>query len=171
VPFEDLLNAGCRPLVDRFLVQDFDSSPLSDRSSSSSGNGDYWDRANITQYELYIPAPPAAERRQVMFHHITTRNLFAWIFKKPMVGPHLGGALVALLHSMNEFRAAGADNIEDVLEYMDQEGYADMRNQPSHALAILFFAENFQFRDIWIDAYAHCAGMNEILADSSEFKA
>ena len=64
---------------------------------------------------------------------------------------------------MYEFRSEGEDNVQAVLDYTDMEGYADMRNVPDHALAILFFAEHFQFRDLWIDAFAHCAGINDIL--------
>lgn len=85
------------------------------------------------------------------------------------MGSHLGGALVGLFNSMNEFRSDDADNEMDILDYMDEEGYSDMRNSPDHALAILYFAEYFHFRDIWIDAFAHCTGMNEQLPDSTEF--
>jgi hypothetical protein len=105
-----------------------------------------------------------------MLHHVATRNFFAWMFGRPMVGPHLGGALVALLNSMNEFRSHDADNIGDILDYMEEEDYADMRNDPNHALAVLFFAEHFQFKTLWIDAYAHCAGMSERLFESSEYE-
>ncbi len=87
-----------------------------------------------------------------------------------MVGPHLGGAFVALLNSMKEFRSHDADNIGDILDYMEEEDYADMRSNPNHALAILFFAEHFQFKTLWIDAYAHCAGMSEGLFESSEYQ-
>ncbi len=88
-----------------------------------------------------------------------------------MVGSHLGGALVDLLNSMHEFRSEDADNVQDVLDYMDAAGYSDMRSQPDYALAILYFAEYFQFQEIWLDAYAHCAGMEDKLPDSSEFEA
>jgi hypothetical protein len=105
-----------------------------------------------------------------MFYHIATRNFFAWMLGKSMVGFHLGGALVTLLNNMNDFRSKQTDNIRDILDYMDEEGYGDMRSQPDYALAILYFAEHFRFRDLWIDAYAHCAGMNERLFQSTEYE-
>jgi len=86
------------------------------------------------------------------------------------VGTNLGGALVGLLNSLNEFRSEGQDNLQAIIDYMDEEGYADMRNQPDHALAILFFAEHFQFKDLWIDAFAHCVGMNEKLFSRPGFE-
>ncbi|TVY86525.1 hypothetical protein LAWI1_G007562, partial [Lachnellula willkommii] len=111
-----------------------------------------------------------AETGQAFLYHLATRNLFAWIFGKPLVGIHLGGALVGLLNSLNEFRSEGGDNLQAIIDYMDEEGYADISNQPDHALAILFFAEHFQFKDLWIDAFAHCVGMNEKLITRPGFE-
>lgn len=135
-------------------------------SGSSNGEGDF--RRATT--ELYIPAPSTAETGQAFLYHLATRNLFAWIFGKSLVGNHLGGALVGLLNSLNEFRSEGEDNLQAIIDYMDEEGYADMSNQPDHALAIFFFAEHFQFKDLWIDAFAHCVGMNEKLITRPGFE-
>lgn len=71
---------------------------------------------------------------------------------------------------MSEFRSEAADNVADIIDFMDEEGYADMRNQQDHALAVLFFAEHFHFRDLYVDAFAHCAGMHERLSESPEFQ-
>jgi len=71
---------------------------------------------------------------------------------------------------MNEFRSSGEDNVQGIIDYVDEEGYADMRNAPDHALAILYFAEHFRFRNLWIDAFAHCTGMNERLIVSPGFE-
>lgn len=86
-----------------------------------------------------------------------------------MVGNHLGNALVALLSSMHEFRDAGVDNKQDLLAYLDEEGYLDTRHQPNHALGILHLAENFELRELYIDAFAHCVGMSEQLYKSPEY--
>jgi hypothetical protein len=96
--------------------------------------------------------------------------MFAWIFKKSLVGSQLGTSLVQLLNSMNEFRSEGTDSIADIVEFIGDAGYAEMRNLPDHALAILHFAEHFHFRDLYIDSFAHCVGMNEILLESPEFE-
>lgn len=167
VPYEALKATNCGPLLDRFLAESFVESPVSDINYH---NGGCYSQLSRRQYDLYIPAPPTAEREQAFLYHTATRNFFAWIFGKPLVGNHLGGALVGLLNSMYEFRSEGEDNVQAVLDYSDMEGYADMRNVPDHALAILFFAEHFQFRNLWIDAFAHCAGMNDILITSVGFE-
>ena len=165
---EALLETNCKPLLNRFLEEDFTESPFSDLSSSEDGG--YFSSRSSKKYELYIPAPATAERGQAFLYHIATRNFFAWIFGKSLVGCNLGASLVGLLNSMNEFRSAGEDNVQEIIDYMDEEGYADMRNQPDHALAILFFAEHFHFKDLWIDAFAHCTGMNDILYTSPGFE-
>ncbi|KUJ21146.1 uncharacterized protein LY89DRAFT_681755 [Mollisia scopiformis] len=164
LPMDALIATNCYPLIKRFLVEDPAESPV---SQSSSEDGYFYDKKKT--YELYIPAPLNAERGEAFLYHTATRNLLAWVFGKSLVGNHLGGALVGLLNSMVEFRSLGEDNIEAIMDYMDEEGYADMRNSPDHALAILFFAEHFHFKDLWIDAFAHCSGMNERLPASAGF--
>lgn len=163
-----LFTTQCRPLLDRFLAETIPELPSSDVSSSEEGS--YYGHPSSGKFELYIPAPSTAERGQAFLYHSATRNFFAWVFGKSLVGSHLGGALVGLLNSMAEFRSAGEDNIQAIVDYMDEEGYADMRNSPDHALAVLFFAEYFHFKDMYIDAFAHCAGMHDKLASSSGFE-
>jgi hypothetical protein len=165
---EGLLAKNCKPLLDRFLAKALEESPCSEADSSEDS---YLSQKNTTKtYELYIPPPPTAERGEACLYHTATRNFFAWVFGKSLVGNHLGGALVGLLNSMSQFRSVGEDNVQAIMDYMDKEGYADMRSQPDHALAILFFAEHFHFRDLWIDAFAHCTGMNERLITSPGFE-
>ncbi|PBP28913.1 hypothetical protein BUE80_DR000029, partial [Diplocarpon rosae] len=165
IPLDAIIRKSCRPLLDRFL---FDT--LGELPASEFGNESYSGQANDRTYELYIPAPPNVDRGEAFLYHTATRNLFAWMCGKSLAGVHLGGALVGLLHSMNEFRSMGEDNVQEIMDYMDGEGYADMRNAPDHALGVLYFAEHFRFRDLWLDAFAHCTGMNEYLTISSGFE-
>ncbi len=72
--------------------------------------------------------------------------------------------------SMEDFRCAGENNLDDLISYMDEEGYLDMRNQPVHALAMLHLAEYYQLRELFIDAFAHCAGMNDQLFQVPEYQ-
>lgn len=120
---------------------------------------------------LYIPAPAKNEQIQSFLHHLAIRNFFAWVLDRSLVGlPNLGGALVSLLYSMNEFRSTDADNISDLKEYMDREGYLAMKDSPDHALAVLFFSEHFRLKDLWLDAFAHCVGMHDRLGSCPEFQ-
>jgi hypothetical protein len=157
-------------MLDRFSAHDFVESPTSDTSSNAGDGGYFGQPVSLGKYELYIPAPAMAERGQSFLYHVATRNFFAWLLDRPLAGAHLGLSLVGLLNSMNEFRSCDIEeNFADILDYMDREAYLDMRNHPDHALAVLYFAEHFQLKDLWTDAFTHCAGMNDLLIYSPEY--
>lgn len=120
--------------------------------------------------DLFIPPPPMSDRRQALDFHLAVRNFFAWLCRRSVVGEHLGSALVGLMGSMIEFRSPGVNNTEDILSYLDEEGYLNMANQPIHALAMLRLAESFQIRQLYINAFAHCAGMADCLYMLPEYQ-
>jgi len=170
VHLDTLLVYHCWPLLYKYMHLN-GSEPLGSESGSGDDASCPKEQSSLRNYELYIPAPKYAERGQAFLYHTATRNFFAWLFGKPLVGVHLGAALTALLNSMNEFRSLGSDNVRAVLDYMEDEGYANMGNSPTHALAALFFAEHFQFKDLYTDAFAHCTGMHDKLILSAGFEA
>lgn len=92
------------------------------------------------------------------------------MFKVPLVGDRLGDALIALLDRMALFRPNQMENEDDILIYIDNQGYTDFRECPDHSLAVLQFAERFQMRELWTDAFVHCVGMNDDLILSAEFE-
>ncbi|EMT64240.1 hypothetical protein FOC4_g10010731 [Fusarium odoratissimum] len=164
VPFSALLDAQCYPLIQRFLVWEGVQKPNLRELMR-------WSKKHTTRkIELYIPPPPTTDKTQAFNYHLATRNFFAWVFRRSMVGYSLGGALIGLLHSMHEFRSGVDDNVSDMMEYFDEEGYLDMANQPNHALAILQLAECFQMKELYIRAFAHCVGMSENLFENPGFQ-
>lgn len=68
------------------------------------------------------------------------------------------------------FRLDSTENQDDVLAYLDSQGYTDFRECPDHSLAVLQFAERFEYRELWTDAFVHCVGMNDDLILSAEFE-
>ena len=121
------------------------------------------------QHELFIPAPAHLSREDAFNYHLTTRNFFAWMFERPLVGPRLGDALIDLKERMDQYRPDREENEDDFLIYIDAQGYSDFRDCPDHSLAVLQYAEKFHYAELWTDAFCHCAGMNELLISSSEF--
>ncbi|KAG9189690.1 hypothetical protein G6011_06558 [Alternaria panax] len=118
--------------------------------------------------ELFIPA--SEESSQDSFRqHITTRNFFAFLLGKPLVGDHMGRAFVDLQERLHLFRPSHANNHQDFLEYAENQGYRDLVECTDYALASLFYAEHYKLRDIWVDAFAHCVGMSESLVLSPEY--
>ncbi|CAN8097559.1 unnamed protein product [Discula destructiva] len=151
--FASLLATQCQPLIERFVDRS-----VSEEEAYQNGRVD-----------LYIPARAGASRSQAAQYHLTIRNLFAWVTRRSVVGDHLGNALIGLTNAMEELREPDADNIQDLLNYLDEEGYLDMRNQPDHALGLLHVAEVMQMDELYLDAFAHCVGMSEHLYKHSEY--
>ncbi|KAH8909426.1 hypothetical protein BR93DRAFT_391973 [Coniochaeta sp. PMI_546] len=166
VPLSSLLAANCHPLLNRYLLRNVPES-----TSPGSGYG-VWDGSDVVErVDLYISPPPMADKKQMLDFYLAIRNLFAWIYRRSMVGEHLGSALITLVDSMREFRSPGVNNVEDVVSYIEGEGYLDMANQPIHALALVHLAEYYKLRDLYINAFAHCAGMGDCLYALPEYQA
>ncbi|EFQ26961.1 uncharacterized protein GLRG_02132 [Colletotrichum graminicola M1.001] len=169
VPFSTLLTAKCHHFVKRFMSYDSPESqgPFNDVFEDL----DRWNSLYPNErVELYIPAPPTANKEQAFSYHLATRNFLAWVFRRSVVGEHLGIALIGLLNSMAEFRGDDEDNVSELISYMDEEGYLDIKGQPHHAVALLHLAEFFQMTDMYIDAFSHCVGMSEHLSYNPEFE-
>ena len=177
VPFSALLEAKCHPLFDRFLVplpakhhQYYVQLQLQQQHHHQGpGLSDAHQSGNSPRFDLYMPAPPTVSKEQAFLFHIGTRNFFAWLLRKPLVGRDLGWAMITLLNTMTAFRFHTENNVADLLFYLDEMGYCDMRNQPHFALASLHLAEFFHIRDLYIDAFAHCTGMCDRLFLSPEY--
>lgn len=163
MPFSALVDAHCFPLIARFLSTD-GARPRSPREIKR------LERLDPSQtIDLYIAPPAMSNKEQTLQYHLATRNLFAWVFQQPLVGLHLGQALIGLLNSMHEFRSGLGDNVSDMMEYLEEAGYLNVTGSTDHALALAHFAEHFQMRELYVRAMAHCVGMNERIHLSSEY--
>jgi hypothetical protein len=118
---------------------------------------------------LYIPAPDDMSREESFRRHIATRNFFAFLLGKPLVGDHMGQAFVDLQERLHYFRPSNANNHKDFLDYAENQGYRDLVECTDYALANLYYAEHYKLRDIWVDAFAHCVGMSDSLVLSPEY--
>lgn len=169
MPFGALLAAQCHPLIHRFAARDLPESPGG--TVDLFDDLEQWNILNPTRrIDLFIPAPRTADKHQAFTYHLATRNLFAWVFRRSLVGATLGNALIGVLNSMSEFRNHDEDHASDLLDYLDEEGYLDIRSHPVHALAILRLAELFRLRDLYVHAFCHCVGMSERLYSTPEYE-
>ncbi|KAF2157516.1 hypothetical protein K461DRAFT_289823 [Myriangium duriaei CBS 260.36] len=119
--------------------------------------------------DLYFPAPSHLSSKDTLSFHLTTRNLFAWIMEKPLVGNSLGRAMIELYQRMVSVRPSTEDNLDDCVAYAERMGYLYMTNQPDYALAMLAFSEKTGHEQIRTNAFVHCVGMNDMLCLSPEF--
>ncbi|KAF2796092.1 hypothetical protein K505DRAFT_238574 [Melanomma pulvis-pyrius CBS 109.77] len=169
VPFNALRRSKCGAMFSLCFAQMTASSPTvrDSRRGSSICNAP----TSVTNFiELYIPAPEDSSRETSFNWHLTTRNFFAFVFGKPLVGRHMGQAMVELQERMHLFRSGRINNHQDFLEYAEDQGYRDFVECTDYALALLYYAEHYKLRGAWIDAFAHCVGMNDTLNLSPEFE-
>lgn len=156
-------------------------SPTISNTSSMSAEG--------IKYILYFPAP-VGNKEQTHKYHITTRNVFALLFGKALVGVTLGETLVDLVNRLDAYipptmqpnfllpesstmakkrknRALDIEgtggNVGRVLEYLLNREFDDLRNCPDVAAGILVFAEKFQLSELWREAFCHCVGMLNLM--------
>lgn len=118
--------------------------------------------------ELYIPAPPGLGLQDIFDYHITTRNFFAWLYNRPLTGRTLGKALAELKKRVDVYRPDDSiQNMLEVVSYAENQRYLDFRECVDHALAALYLAEELRIEDLWVDAFSHCVGMNQLDLRSS----
>ncbi len=170
LPFHLIKASNCNPLLRDHSdwTQSLHSPSSDDRKSAHASYID--SRAGMSCYELYIPAPSYYNRAEAFQYHLNTRNFFAWMFNKAAVGLSLAHATVSLWESMKRFRSVEEDNIRSLLEYVNAQSYLDFRECPDHAVAALHLAEQAKIRHLYIDAFAHCVGMNDRLVSSPSFE-
>ncbi|KAI4197522.1 MAG: hypothetical protein LQ348_002158, partial [Seirophora lacunosa] len=171
VSLSAIQSSNCAPLLERYSAKASVESPSTSSDHSSSPDEDYFlEPSPPAKHELFIPAPPGLSKEGAFRYHLTTRNFFAWMFEKPLVGHRLGDSLLSLLDRMNEFREDEDQNLDDILAYLDSQEYTDFRSCPDHALAVLQFAEKHELLELWRDSFCHCAGMSEELPFSAEYE-
>ncbi|KAK4942334.1 hypothetical protein LTR10_017941 [Elasticomyces elasticus] len=113
--------------------------------------------------ELYIPAPSGLGLKEIFDYHITTRNFFAWLYNRPLSGRTLGKALAEVKKRIDVYRPDNStQNMLEVVSFAENQRYLDFRECADHALAALYLAEELQIEDLWIDAFSHCVGMNQL---------
>ena len=112
-------------------------------------------------WELYLPTAPRSGLEATFDHHITTRNFFAWLYDRPLAGRALGKSLVDLKLRLDTYRPNDQErNQVDLISYAESQKYLDFRECIDHSLAALRLAEVLRLDDLWLDAFAHCVGLN-----------
>lgn len=119
-------------------------------SNSSERDGQCW--------ELYVSAPVELSRQEAFMYHVGTRNYFAYLLNKPIVGESFGTALSDLWTRIQSWQPKNT-SIEPFRSFCQEQGYLSFAGNLEYASAALFWSEQAHVKDIWIDAFAHCVGM------------
>ena len=120
------------------------------------------------QHELYIPWPGAEIGIHSTIWHITTRNFFAIMYDaSALVGTTLYEAMTKLHQRVStypDYLDRSISKVAWLTDYIVRHKFDDVRNNPSYAASLLAFSEapGVQWREGYIEAFVHCAGMLEM---------
>jgi hypothetical protein len=168
IPFRALRQKKCGSLLSVCYAETVSSTGVTSELVSVSSTPSFLTREAGT-INLYVPAPEEAGREDSFRWHITTRNFFAFVLGKPLVGYHMGQTFVDLQQRLHLFRPNLSTNHQDFLQYAEDQGYRDFVECTDYALASIFYAEHYKLREVWIDAFAHCVGMSDSVGLSPEY--
>ncbi|KAF1824439.1 uncharacterized protein K489DRAFT_292754, partial [Dissoconium aciculare CBS 342.82] len=109
---------------------------------------------------LFVPPPVHASRDECHAYNLTTRNYFAFLMARPLVGTQLSTTLTDLWRRIQLWSPNASS---ELYEYCRAQGYTDVTGNPRLAVAMLALATEARWQAVWVDAFAHCVGMQSQL--------
>ena len=124
-----------------------------------------------TSFEFYLPPPEEASKSVTLRHYITTRNFFALLLNKPIVGLTLYQALIDLQDRLESYMPKDVDCTGILIRYLAANGLHNVTNDPAAAAGLLAWSEDSQvyWREGWREGFVHCCGMFAELQGLPEF--
>ena len=110
------------------------------------------DQTPGVQYKLYMDAKPGGSKIEVLRYHVTTRNFFAFLLRKPLVGFTFYQALVDLHQRLNGY-LPGVDSAVALQSYLVMIGLVNVSNEPRAAAGLLAWSEDVVWNNGWREAY------------------
>ena len=140
--------------------------PSSSSEISNAGN-----EAQI-RHEIHFPAPDGASRIEILRHHITTRNFFALLLDKPLVGLTFYRALIDLHERLLVLMPRQSSCTDMVNGFLRRNGLHNVCNDAAAAAGLLAYSEDdeVQWPEGWREGFVHCSGMFTKLRELPEFR-
>ena len=107
------------------------------------------------QYKLYMDTRSGGSKVDVLRHHVTTRNFFAFLLRKPLVGFTFYQALVDLHDRLEEYLSPDSDSAIALQSYLVLMGLVNVSNEPRAAAGLLAWSEDVSWNNGWREAYVH----------------
>ena len=127
--------------------------------------------ANV-RYEIYFPAPLDASRIDVLRYHVTTRNFFALLLAKPLVGLTFYQALIDLHQRLRLYMPGDPNCALIIIKCLMENSLHDVCNDPAAAAGLLAWSEDegVCWQEGWREGFVHCSGMYSHLRGIPEFR-
>ena len=123
------------------------------------------------RYEIHFPAPDGASRIEILRHHITTRNFFALLLNKPLVGLTFYQALIDLHERLTVIMPRESNCMDTIMGFLTRNRLHNVCNDPAAAAGLLAYSEDdeVQWPEGWREGFVHCCGMYTKLRELPEF--
>ena len=102
-------------------------------------------------YKLYITPPSVGSKIDTLRHYIATRNYFAFLHRKCLVGFTFYQALVDLQERLEEYLGPLADCAAILQSYLVTTGL-NVSNEPRAAAGLLAWSEDVRWAEGWREA-------------------
>lgn len=124
------------------------------------------------RHEIHFPAPNGASRIEILRHHITTRNFFALLLNKPLVGLTFYQALIDLHERLMMFMPRDSNCTGTIGGFLTRNCFHNICNDPAAAAGLLAYGEDdeVQWPEGWREGFLHCSGMYTKLRELPEFR-
>jgi len=113
------------------------------------------------KYEIHFPAPEGVSRMDLLRYHTTTRNFFALLRGKPLVGMTYFQALMDLFERAKLYMPRDCNPCEMLVKYLVRNNLHNVANDPGAAAGLLAWSEDVEVRwqEGWREAFVYCTGM------------
>ena len=127
---------------------------------------------NSIRHEIHFPAPENASRLDITRHHITTRNFFALLLSKPLVGLTYYQALTDLHERLSLYMPQEVNCSQMIIRHLIKNDLHNVSNDPAAAAGLLAWSENLEARwqEGWREAFVHCVGMHDEIQGLPEIR-
>lgn len=124
------------------------------------------------RYEMHFPAPHDASRVDVLRSHITTRNFFALLLTKPLVGLTFYQALMDLHQRLQLYMPGDPNCALIIIKCLMENSLHNVCNDPAAAAGLLAWSEDEDvcWQEGWREGFVHCSGMYARLRGLPEFR-
>lgn len=104
------------------------------------------------QHKLYIDAHSGGSKVEVLRYHVTTRNFFAFLIRKPLVGFTFYQALADLYERLEDYLSPNIDCAVALQSYLVMIGLVNVSNEPRAAAGLLAWSEDVRWNNGWREA-------------------
>ena len=124
------------------------------------------------RYEIYFPAPSDASRVDILRHHLTTRNFFALLLARPLVGLTFFQALIDLHERIRLYNPRDPNAALTIIKCLMENNLHNVCNDPAAAAGLLAWSEDEEvcWQEGWREGFVHCSGMYSQLRRLPEYR-